>query len=327
MEKNRFTPADINKLTGLTRKNLLEYSSIPPVEHRTVGESAAQWRLYDDEGVRKLCMASMFKALGAPPSKVNEIFGADDYDVTNVLDDLISEAKRKISEAKKIIRVAEAFKCANLQDYPIGMFQVMPLDQWSDMILEHAKHESEYRDQLERVNREKSTIIKYLKAFVMKEEEEDAYAVMDEMVDYLRTVGVCEMGLVLSALHSFPAAFTNMEEELVSHLGKEGRDILSDRIASYQFHKFFDEWETTCDWNVCTGRLKDYSDPSVKKVIESMQAASKKWFNVSELRIILALFNLFQTMAKVYENDSDVDFEWITQAIEYYINIGSDSEA
>ena len=67
----KYTVGDVINHTGLTRKQLFDYEkSIPPID-RVDNESEYHrgYKLYDEEGLNKLCMAALFSKLGAGSKK------------------------------------------------------------------------------------------------------------------------------------------------------------------------------------------------------------------------------------------------------------------
>ena len=126
-----FKVKEVREITGLTRKQLYDYqTSIPPVST----ENDAGYKLYDQEGVNRLALAAMLSELGAGPAKINSIFGTDDYDVNNVLDTLIDEAKRKRDYFDDIIMVADFIRSleARNEDFHINIFQIRDLHSYAN---------------------------------------------------------------------------------------------------------------------------------------------------------------------------------------------------
>lgn len=98
---------EVREYTGLTRKQLYTYEKgIPPVDR----ENEAGYKLYDEEGLDKLILASYCAKFGIKPQQINEIFGAEDYDRSEVIDFLITCTYAEADRMADILTILQALK-------------------------------------------------------------------------------------------------------------------------------------------------------------------------------------------------------------------------
>lgn len=279
---------DIEEYTGLSRKDLFVYEkSIPPVDRKDnagfnfKGEKHKGYKLYDQEGLEKLCMAALFKKLGATPKRINNLFGERNFCKNDVFDELIFEAKRKRQEANDIITVAKMLKELNTEIVFQNFFQLNDLHSLAEQ-LRREMNSDETKKAMENFNvSAEEKLLEIYKEFEEYTEDEIDSDKIEEQVEKLKCFATEILGMDWARFLSGQVVSLGGLDTYVSDIEKKTRkglpEFIADAIFSYQLNHFLDEGEDVIkDFYKSIGL--DYSEESVKENLDQFMLLLSKWF-------------------------------------------------
>lgn len=323
---------EIEEYTGLSRKDLFVYEkSIPPVERKdnagfnAKGKEHKGYKLYDQEGLEKLCMASLFKKLGAAPKRINELFVGRNFNKNDVFDELILEARRKRQEADDIITVAKVFKELNTEAVSQSFFQLSNLHGLAEQ-LRRELNSDETRKVMgkfdESAEEKLLEIYRGFDGYTEEELESDKVEAQVEKLKYfaVEVLGV-DWGRFLSGQANSLAAVDTYIRDVEKRTRRGLPEFIADAIFVYQINHFLDEGESTIeDLEKCIGM--DYSEEKVKGCLEQFMALLSKWFgykNYAEGESIISKLKL-QFKQEGDMKDEVRLMDYICGAMKYYGN-------
>ncbi len=107
MEDGYFTVAEVGRITGATRKALRHYEEVGLV--RPVRRTEAGYRLYDDEGLRRIHLVNRAKLLGLSLAEADEFIhaaegccGEQHPELATMVSAKLAETHRRIKELRAL---------------------------------------------------------------------------------------------------------------------------------------------------------------------------------------------------------------------------------
>ena len=325
-----YTVKEVRKYTGLTRKQLYDYKkSIPPIGM----ENEAGYKLYDQEGLEKLSIAALLAELGAGPQRINDIFGADDYDRKKVIKDLIDEAKREREHLDDIITVAEEFIKYNLSKMSYNMFQLRDLHQLATDIRQE-KDSEDVKNYIEKMDAD--TFSKLIEIYGRFEKYINKTEITEELerdVDAIACFASETLGLKNTARFVYTQALALLVYDdykaVIDNATRKGlSDVIADSILAYLTEHLTDELIELDDNNAWDAFVdEEFSSDGVRELVDKVAAIIQKWYGygigpelemaVEGLKIkleqgsieedaeyIIKFFEVLLKAAKYYENES-----------------------
>lgn len=324
---------EIKEYTGLDRKDLFVYEkSIPPVDRKdnagfnAKGEEHKGYKLYDQEGLQKLCMVALFKKLGATPKRINELFAERNFDKNDVLDELILEARRKRQEADDIITVATILKELNTEIVSQNFFHLNNLHGLAEQ-LRRGMNSHETKKAMENFNESaEEKLLEIYRGFEGYTEEEVESDEVEAQVEKLRCFAIETLDVDWARFLSGQAMALVGVDTYIRDIEKKTRrglpEFIADAIFNYQLNHFLDEGgDVIADFYKYIGI--DYSEESVKECLDQFMMLLSKWFgyrNYDEGENIISKLKL------QFKQESDMKDEvklmdYIYGAMKYYENV------
>ncbi len=325
---------EIEEYTGLNRKDLFVYEkTIPPVDRKdnagfnAKGEKHKGYKIYDQDGLEKLCMAALFKKLGATPKRINDLFAESNFDKNDVFDELILEARRKRQEADDIIIVAKMLKELNTEIVSRNFFQLNNLHGLAEQ-LRGGMNSDETKKTMENFNESaEEKLLEIYKGFEGYTEDEIDSDKVEEQVEKLKCFAIEILDVNWARFLSGQVVFLVGVDTYVRDIEKKTRrglpEFIADAIFSYQLNHFLDEGEDVIeDLYKCIG--VDYSEEGVKRSLDQFMLLLSKWFgyrNYAERENIISKLKL-QFKQEGDMKDEARLMDYICGAMKYYENIG-----
>lgn len=107
MEDGYLTVAEVGRVTGATRKALRHYEEVGLV--RPVRRTAAGYRLYDEEGLRRIHLVNRAKLLGLSLAEADEFIhvadgccGEQHPELATMVSAKLTETQRRINELRSL---------------------------------------------------------------------------------------------------------------------------------------------------------------------------------------------------------------------------------
>lgn len=313
---------EVREYTGLSRKQLYDYEkSIPPVAK----ENESGYKLYDQEGLDRLSMAALFSELGAGPQRINDIFGAEDYDKRKVLVDLIDEAKRERQRLNDIITVASFLRNFDIKSISYNPFQISELHKMAESIRSDYKSADVTRIINNLDVKKKKKLLRILKGFEAFDENNAEAEGIDKQVE--KVIAFIRKDLEVEnwarILTGYAITLGNAEKykNYVDKRTREGMaEYISEAIASYQMNKMIDEGEKYWD-ELEAIEGNDFEDPAVQKAVERIMKLLNKWYGFKSLTEASGIFQSLQYMVQQdEESDEDIRkvFSTLFEVVKYY---------
>ena len=324
-----YSAKDIYNRTGLTRKHLLDYEeSIPPVKRMDndgqikrgdTSYSFRGYRLYDQDGLEKLCLAAFYKELGAKPKTINEKFQSNSYDKESVLDELIKEAEDKRKKMENIILVANMFKIFSFDVMSINPFQLTGIETYAEYMREISKW----------IRMVDITDLKFLlvdivpfvidqaKDFSLEHiENNDEIGFINRLKTYSRDELGLENSISIFNILRFAFSIAGIGAFIDEHTHKGMTEYIVNIIMGYQLDGFFSEVGFD---NLLIMHQKNlgHSSPEMLPAIETIMDSFNKWFGTKDFNSAIVVLNSFFVFLK---HQTDVSAEYI-DAIDYLIDV------
>lgn len=321
---------EIEEYTGLSRKDLFVYEeSIPPVKRKDNAGSNAKggerkgYKLYDQEGLEKLCMAVLFKKLGATPKRINELFAEGNFDKNDVFDELILEAGRKRQEADDIITVANVLKELNMEAVSQSFFQLSNLHGLAEQ-LRRELNSDETKKVIEKWDKPtEEELIEIYRGFDGYTEADLESDKVEAQVEKLKRFAVevldVDGGRFLSGQANSLVAVDAYAKDIEKRTRRGLPEFIADAIFAYQINHFWDEGENVVeDLEKCIGM--DYSEKRVKAELEKFMMLLNRWFGY---RNYAEGENIISKLKLQFKKDGDMEDEvklmdYICGAMKYY---------
>lgn len=323
-----YTVREIREYTGLTRKQLFDYEkSIPPVDRvDNAGENHKGYKLYSQEGLDKLSMAALFAELGAGPQRINDIFGAENYDRKKVINDLIIEAKRERQRLNDIITVADHMKEFDLTSLSYNPFQITDLHQIAEAIRRDLKSEETLilSEKMEDEKIRKKLLKIYKEIGNLKGMDSDpsiANKKVKKLISFIEIdIGISSWARILSGLSIALSATEDYRDYVDSYIGDGSAEYISGVISDYQMNCLIEDgdkyWK---ELEALEGR--DYKDPEVENAIKVFLKLLEKWFG---FRTLTEASNIIQALQYTLSQDDEIDSEtkellgYLFSVLKYY---------
>lgn len=321
---------EIEEYTGLNRKDLFVYEeSIPPVKRKDNAGSNAKggehkgYKLYDQKELEKLCMAALFKKLGAAPKRINELFAEGNFDKNDVFDELIFEAGKKRQEADDIITVANVLKELNIEAVSQSFFQLNNLHGLAEQ-LRRELNSDETKKVIEKLDKSaEEKLFEIYRGFDGYTEEDLESDKVEAQVEKLKRFAVEVLGVDWSRFLSGQANSLVAVDAYAKDIEKRTRrglpEFIADAIFAYQINHFWDEGENVVeDLEKCIGM--DYSEKRVKAGLEKFMMLLNRWFGY---RNYAEGENIISKLKLQFKKDGDMEDEvklmdYICGAMKYY---------
>lgn len=313
---------EVREYTGLSRKQLFDYEkSIPPVAK----ENEAGYKIYDQEGLDRLSMAALFSELGAGPQRINDIFGAEDYDKRKVLVDLIDEAKRERQRLNDIITVASFLKNFDFESLSYNPFQISELHKMAESIRSDYKSEDVTKIVNNLDDRKKKRLLRILRGFeAFDENNVEAEGIdkqIEKLITFIRKDLEVENWARIMTGFAISLGSSNSYKNYVDKKTKEGMaEYISEAISSYQMNKMIDEGDKYWD-ELEAIEGNDFENPAVHNAVERIMMLLNKWYGFKSLTEAAGIFQSLQFMVQ-QDEESDDDtrkvFSTLFEAVKYY---------
>ncbi len=306
-----FKVKEVREITGLTRKQLYDYqTSIPPVST----ENDAGYKLYDQEGVNRLALAAMLSELGAGPAKINSIFGTDDYDVNNVLDTLIDEAKRKRDYFDDIITVAEYLRTLGAKNdmFNINIFQIQDLHSYATYL---RKYSALSESIIKRVDSKKllegfRSIFSGFKAVrSISINQELINLQIDKLLMFFENELKINGFFGLTAFTQSILIIKDLSERIDKKWGEGFSGFLSESILNYQLVHFSNDFLKFSKEFEAIHKTTELRDTEYNEVSAFLVENIKKWFGYNDYNDIFVSIKSLSLLIQYEEIAIDPDLK------------------
>lgn len=275
---------DITEYTGLSRKQLFDYEeSIPPIEY----ENEAGYKIYDQDGFEKLCIASLLSELGMGPKKINAIFSADNFDQNKVLNELVVSAKKELQRISDIVVVSEFFAMLDLSNMPANPLKLCDLHSTANRIRKKKKS-LDFKKLCELNDDNQKKLNKILKGFSKYISYDLSSKEVRKQVEKL--ISFFEKDIQLDNPYAALTDFSVMDcmnadinKDLDDSFGIGVKEYIASAISDYQRTNFFESLEGIEDLYEEAVTL-DLDSPKVEKVISFLFAQVKKWYGIETMK-------------------------------------------
>jgi len=134
---------EVADLTGLSIRTLHHYDQIGLLSPRD--RSAAGYRRYSEEDLKKLTAILFFRELGFPLSEIKAILSHPDFDLTAALDDQIKLLELKRDRLNTMIDKARTLREKGFTTTDMNMFDTKAIDTYAAEVKERWGHTDAYR--------------------------------------------------------------------------------------------------------------------------------------------------------------------------------------
>lgn len=107
--KKKYNVQEIEKITGINRKQLYEYDLLGIVKPVEVDENN-HYKYYDEETVRKIALISLLVALGDTPRILQRRFKDKSFNIDKEIDEVLERVNKQIIYLGDIKKTAEELK-------------------------------------------------------------------------------------------------------------------------------------------------------------------------------------------------------------------------
>lgn len=319
--KKTFRVREIRKYTGLSRKQLYDYvKSIPPIGT----ENDAGYKLYDHEGLEKLSMAALFAELGAGPQRINDIFGAGDFDRKKAMDDLLYEAEEKRRHLDDIITVARIYKEMDAMVLPFNPFQIQGLHETAEAV----RAELKSADTKKLIDMDKKDGHRLLEIFrEFKEYAENgikpdgAGDQVEKLINFFCDgIGAENWARILSGHTALLISSSEYIDYVEKDVGNGVAEYISSAIIEYQMSGFLDDMEKELSDTLDDVIGMDYSAPEVGTLVLIFMVLMERWFGYTSFAEGLTLIQSARYASGHYEDDEYVreSFDYLYDTLSYY---------
>lgn len=108
-DKKKYTAQEIEKVTGINRKQLYEYDLLGIVEPIEVDKNN-HYKYYDEDAVKKVALISLLVALGDTPRVLQSKFKDKSFDIDKEIEEVLERANRQIIYLGDVKKTAEELK-------------------------------------------------------------------------------------------------------------------------------------------------------------------------------------------------------------------------
>ena len=105
----KYTAQDIERLTGINRKQIYEYDLLGIVKPVEVDENN-HYKYYDEETMKKFGLISLLVELGDTPRVLQSKFKNKDFVIDKEIDDVVKRANEQIKQLEEVKDTAEVLK-------------------------------------------------------------------------------------------------------------------------------------------------------------------------------------------------------------------------
>lgn len=337
---------EVCELTGFTRKMLFDYEreGIVKASDRSTrgytnaaGQDYRGYKVYDDDAVMKLQIASLYRKIGLERAEIKEIITADDFDCLRILDEQIELLNNKKKELENQILLAEQLKWMGIKNKFAPLYMQMDLSILSENI--QRWNNSEYYKELEKKLLQEDVYERYqvegnkiLEELLALDESEYETQLAKDILTRLFKLSTQELNLFgLIFLMGFAIGGTGDGEigkEISDEDGERLPEKLADLIMANLVEYIFEAVGAYADKLSLYKEINEmeFEDKRVKELVDVADAVLHDYFGVAhytEYEVLEEGLNWIETLIG---KELDPIFRYSMKAIKYYKRLGLEEE-